>query len=293
MTQTARQSPVVVRAFVSGSEDLRFSLDAVDALLMRAYALPSRRARIERFLATEPNGFAVATIDGQLVGAGGSIGYPTGGFGWIGLIGTDPTVGRRGVGRAITNWLVDYLRSTGCASVLDGSEQGAPLYERMGFGDHGRSVQLLLPTTRIGDLADGCRIAVEADLDEVFLFDAPRFGADRSRLLRYLFYEFPYRMLVHTGATGSVDGFGFAADTTIGPVVADTEDATRALLLSLCTFSFGGVPVMIMPSETRYFDLATSIGFIERRVLRHQRLGIATLPGRRELLVAQCSFGEG
>jgi N-acetylglutamate synthase-like GNAT family acetyltransferase len=80
------------------------SLEAVDNILMRAYQMPPRFSRIERYLALDPLGFVIAYCDGTLAGCGGVIAYPSGGFGWIGLIATDPDWTGRGIARATTHY---------------------------------------------------------------------------------------------------------------------------------------------------------------------------------------------
>jgi GNAT superfamily N-acetyltransferase len=120
-------------------------LEAIDEIVQRAYRMPSRIERIKRFLLVEGGVWAVAETDGALVSVGGAIAYPDGGFGWIGLIGTDPTMVGRGGGRVVTQFLVDELASRGCRSALDASEAGAPLYRAMAFTDHGRVTKLHAP----------------------------------------------------------------------------------------------------------------------------------------------------
>ncbi len=272
------------------------SLADVDSILMRAYNMPSRQSRIERYLAIDELGFVVAYLDDVLVGCGGVVAYPSGGFGWIGLIATDPDHAGRGVGRAITNHLVGYLRSIDCVAVLDGSDSGAPLYEKMGFIDHGVTAQYNYtgPIATHFTLAPGCSLATQADFEEIVAFDTPRFGADRSPLLRYLWRENSQRWVTVRGPSGELSGYGTAADTTIGPIVSNSIDATHALLTTLTTFSFDRLPWINVPPESSFHGpIRDRDDFTLGRSLRHQRLGAGTLPGDRDCLVAQCSFGEG
>jgi GNAT superfamily N-acetyltransferase len=76
----------------------------------------------------------------------------SGGFGWIGLIATDPDHSGKGVARAVTSYLVDYLNSIDCGAALDGSGGGAPLYEKMGFADHGLTTQFQFTGQLAGQL---------------------------------------------------------------------------------------------------------------------------------------------
>ncbi|MFJ9948445.1 GNAT family N-acetyltransferase [Kitasatospora sp. NPDC091207] len=61
--------------------------------------------------------------------------YPTGRWGRIHTVATDPAHRRRGHARAVTTALVEALRDVGCGSIeLRATEAGAPLYRDLGFG---------------------------------------------------------------------------------------------------------------------------------------------------------------
>jgi GNAT superfamily N-acetyltransferase len=272
------------------------SLDAVDQVLMRAYKMTSRRSRVKRYVALEPGGWVTIRDGSDVVGVGGCIAYRTGGFGWIGLIGTDPSAERKGIARTITAWLVDYLATRGCASVLDASAAGAPLYERMGFADAGLSHVLLAPEVVMASTVLKTDVIVDAmvstDLSAVSSYDTPRFGADRFALLEYLLSEEPGRSVV-ARRDGRVVGYAMAQSDSIGPVVADDPDVVRALLGSLLATRWAAPPRLVVPPESMFHAVVSDLGFSVVRSLRRQQLGINALPGSRELICAQTSLGEG
>jgi GNAT superfamily N-acetyltransferase len=284
---------LTLRALTGRETEIESLLDSVDAVLMAAYKTTSRRNRVERFLEVEPGGWVIAEERGDVVAVGGCISYPDAGFGWVGLIGTSPPAERRGLGRLVTQWIVDYLQSKGCAAVLDGSASGAPLYARMGFADFGVSRMMQAPR-RVFPIEDS-RVAVArvADLEIISRYDQPRFGADRSRLIRAMFDLYPGRVLV-ARHLGDVIGFGIAQDDSIGPLVADTESAARDLLSALCNLPWEAPPKLVLAPETVHADVLNSLGFTEQRSLRRQQLGRSgPLPGQRTTTLAQTSFGEG
>lgn len=272
-------------------------LDEIDALLMRAYESGSRRSGVKRYLAVENAGWVLVRAGDRVVGVGGYVGYPTGGFGWIGLVATDPDVARRGYGRVVTRALVDRLAALGCGSVLDGSAKGAPLYEGMGFVDHGRSRLYLAPTgiVRARAVPPGVRSSTigEVGLNGVAAYDAVAFGADRSSLLGFLSDTYVGRNVVICGVDGRVVGYGIAQDRAIGPVVADDDRTGELIFDSLRRLPWEGPPSLIVPPDSSFSPALESMGFVLQRSLRRQHLGIGTLPGRRELLRAQTGFGEG
>ncbi len=74
----------------------------------------------------------LAETDDEIVGTG--VGTANGPVGWIGTIFIAPDRRGHGLGRAITQAIIDRLDATGCRSlVLVATSEGRRLYERMGF----------------------------------------------------------------------------------------------------------------------------------------------------------------
>ena len=60
--------------------------------------------------------------------------------GWIGALGVVPRARRRGLGAALTEACVAWLRERGARTVLlHATDAGRPVYERVGFEAEGRS----------------------------------------------------------------------------------------------------------------------------------------------------------
>src|SRR3954469_8754591 len=91
-----------------------------------------RREWLE-FAATQPAcSPIVAEADGEIVGTG--VGTANGPVGWIGTIFIAPDRRGRGLGRAITQAIIDRLESAGCRSlVLVATAEGRRLSARMGL----------------------------------------------------------------------------------------------------------------------------------------------------------------
>jgi GNAT superfamily N-acetyltransferase len=284
---------VTVEAVVDPTDTL---LGEIDRILMRAYGFTSRRSQVERCLRVEGGGWLVLREHGRVVATAGYLAYPTGGYGWIGLVATDPDAQRRGYARVVTQAAIDRLNELGCACALDASARGAPVYEAMGFTEHGHS-RLFTAPSGVVDRADGpadlrvdsMNSAAPADL---VAYDTLAWGADRGSLLRCLFTTYPGRHAVVRRGERIV-GYGIAQADAIGPVVADDAVVARLVIAELRTLPWAEPPRLIVPPESRYAGVIESMGFALQRALRRQHLGIDTLPGRRELLCAQSSFGEG
>ena len=180
--------------------------------------------------------------------------------------------------------------------MLDASEAGGPLYERMGFIDWGEARTMVLTSNMALRPVDkkGREIVDLADVgfDELATYDSERFGGDRSRLLGLLLQDFPRR------GRGVLDdgvlvAYGIALDGAVGPVVAESSSALTAILAALAPLRDSDEMVINVPPDSGHLDALLEMGWEQRRTLRHMRLGVATLPGRRDLLAGQVSYGKG
>ncbi len=273
------------------------ALEAMDALMVRAYSGGSWRSSIDRFAITQPDGLFVAeeATDGGLVrvvGAGCGIAYPDAGFGWIGLIAVEPAEQRRGLGELVTEGVAAMLRSHGCAAVLDASPAGGPLYARMGFADHG--------VTRVLAAGEGWAAAgppprglVDVDPGAVAALDAEAFGASRHRLLRVLLAQVPGRQAMALDRRGDVVGYVVATDTGIGPLVARDEATCRRLVAFARRLPWAAPPRICVPPGSGHLQSLLADGFDEVRRLRHMRREMTGLPGNASLVAGRLSLAEG
>jgi GNAT superfamily N-acetyltransferase len=294
LSVTISVGAVELRRMMLDDPSIDMDVRRADQILMRAYGSESMRARVLRFLSMPTGRWVVAERGEEMLAVGGCIGYPSGGFGWIGLIATDPHKSRDGIGTAVTRWLIKELRNIGCAAVLDASKAGAPVYERLGFDDHGRTrVFSAQPLNTPPDSPGFVRQIAIADLPKIVAYDTPRFGAERAGLLRYVLEESPGRCMGAFDVASSMVGFAVAQDAIIGPVVADDAHVLSALLDTARRLAWKEPPRLMLPSESQYGPHVDREGWAEIRSLRHQRLGIDRLPGDRHLIAGQASLGEG
>ncbi len=268
---------------------------AMDAVMRTAFATTSFADAMERFATAQPDGFVVAEDEGRVVGTGCCVGYPGGGFGWVGLVATAPGHERRGIATKVTEALVAILADHGCAAVLDASVKGGPVYERIGFHDRGPTAVL---TRRCGPLTPPagadvvCERLAADDFDEIVAYDTVCFGADRGTLLAAARAQRPGRALVAHRA-GRVVGYTIAHDPTLAPLVADDADALHALVAAAVTLPFSDGTRATVPPESAHRAALEALGFEHQRSLRNMRRGIDVLPGRRERIAGQLSLGEG
>ncbi len=270
------------------------AIDDMHDVIARAFG-SNFRNQIDWYIAAQPDGIVVATDAGAIVGAGMCIAYPEAGFGWIGLIATDPGNERRGIGRLVTDRLSDVLESHGCASVLDASSSGGPLYARMGFTDCGLTRGLLAPsasTTPVAATSDVAPI-VARDLDDVIAYDTAIFGASRRTLLETLHAQHPGRGGVVRAVDGTVTGYVIAQGASIGPLVADGAAEMSALAAFACALPWSDRARVCVPPESVHLQTLLAAGFTPFRDWRHMHRGIDALPGRPQLSAGRISLGVG
>ena len=173
----------------------------------------------------------LAEADGDIVATG--VGTASGLAGWVGSIFVAPGWRGRGLGRAVTEAIIDRLSSMGCRSlVLVATEDGRRLYERMGFEvqTHYRTLQAPgLP--RAVEPSNGVptvRAFEAADLAEIVALDREGSGEDRAHAIEVLASSDTTR--VAPGREGGIDGFVVRGPWGGGATVARTTEAALRIV---------------------------------------------------------------
>ena len=169
----------------------------------------------------------VAEADGRIVATG--VGTANGPVGWIGTIFIAPDRRGRGLGRALTQAIIDRLEGQGCRSfALVATAEGRRLYERMGFELQSRYHVLqaigLPPATE----SDAVRAFETGDLEAIERLDRAGTGEDRGHAIRR--FAGPDTTRVTTDAGGAIEGFVLRAPWGGGATVARTPDAALRIL---------------------------------------------------------------
>jgi predicted N-acetyltransferase YhbS len=171
----------------------------------------------------------VAEAAGRIVGTGVASAHGPGG--WVGVIFVDPSRRRGGLGRRITQTVIDHLEAGGVRSiVLIASPMGRPLYEQLGFRVFERNVRFTIDGLPPEAAPHDPRIRPfePADLDAVLRLDRDATGEDRAAVVRELVT--PETAIVALGEDGGVHGYLARAPWRGGAVIApDPDDALRLL----------------------------------------------------------------
>jgi GNAT superfamily N-acetyltransferase len=212
------------------ADDVEFCLG-----LLRIVGWGNTREDVKRMVHYEPDGCFVAAVDGVDAGIVASIGY--GAVGWVGNLIVSPDRRGRGVGALLMEEAIRHLRESGAESIcLDSVPMAIPLYRRLSF----RDVQPSLRFTGEGRQLEyrHAERMRPSDLSDVTELDRGVFGAQRGRVLRRVFEDFPETCLV-ARAGGDLKGFIMAKEGEgfhrIGPWICDPErtDVAEGLLRRL------------------------------------------------------------
>ena len=274
-------------------------MEAVDGVLRAAFKTAyGRIGNLKRYLEIRSSGAFVARIDGKIVGFGAAMDY--GPFAYIGKMGVNPKFQRRGIGSSILKAILEWLDKRSCpTALLDASQYGGPLYEKFGFVEtdltavmYQRNAVLNRPAKEKhgpNHLETGV-----LELSKLLSFDVPRFGAERSELLRSYYEDDPSRFFVSYDQNGQVDGFLVAQSRVIGPWVARTPEDAEVLLSEAMELSFSENPtVFVSVSNQEALGLLSRYGFEKERTQRHMYRGKPVQRDRGNSIYAQANFSFG
>src|SRR5262245_61088769 len=198
----------------------------------------------------QPDGLWLAFDGSDIVGSVGCIHY--GPLAYIGLMAVHPDYQRRGLGRRMMDSLLAWLDARRCpTALLDATEAGSHLYFPLDFVDVA-SARLFdcEPEARRPAASGHFRISQPAigDFESLARFDATHFGADRERLLRGLWRDKRDRWLVARDSSGQLAGHLLVGDPVLGPWVAESPAAAKALLLAAIELPMqNGRPTVLVP----------------------------------------------
>ena len=239
----------------------------------------------QRFLALQPDGCFLAEWDGSPAGTATTICYGTD-LAWIGMVLVHPDYRGRGIGTALLQHCIDFLRQRQVRCIkLDATPQGQPLYTSLGFcmewplsrwesaakdapgasaptsapdapsehplplgGGEGRGEGVVRSATSSRDHGR-VRPLENSDWEIVTQLDAQTFGVARLRLLEELAKQSAC-VLVHESSHGQVTGFGMfrpgSRAAYLGPVVAVKLSMATELITTLMNES---------PSQNVFWDI--------------------------------------
>lgn len=237
-----------------------------------------------RFLNHQPDGCFVAEWDGQPVGTATTTLYEDK-VAWIGMVLVHPDARRRGIGRALLEHCIAFLKPRVACIKLDATPLGKTLYDTLGFKDEWTLRRW--ETDRVELPARPMKYHVRSwradDKRAIQALDHEAFGVDRWPMVRRTTWQIA-RPLIHQTIKQRVVGFGVlrkgARARYLGPVVAESIAAAGPLIKSLVLEQpkhpiFWDIP----DPNTCAVELAQRLGFQPQRPLIRMFLGENKWPG--------------
>lgn len=254
----------------------RQDLDHADALRAAA-GWNQTREDWERILAISPDGCSVAEWGGEVIGTVTAIPYGSA-VGWIGMLLVHPNQRSLGVGRALLNRAIEFLRTRVTCIKLDATPQGKPLYEKLGFVETARLNRWQASPVAVrprGDV-DGIRIYRTGDWEALLQLDAVVFGERRGELLSRLVAGAQDVVVCEIG--GKLRGFGLLRPgrkaAYMGPVEAESPETARGIIeVLLSATKSTAVYWDILEGNRTAQTWATEFGFTVQRPLLRMLLG--------------------
>jgi ribosomal protein S18 acetylase RimI-like enzyme len=294
MKERTEITPSALRLRTLTAGDLPFA-DSLRALA----GWNQTRADWERFLVTEPDGCFLAEWNGTPAGTATTTRYGSD-LAWIGMVLVHPDFRRRGIGRALLQHCIIYLRDRGVRCIkLDATPAGKLVYDELGFRSEWTLKRWAGSSTAAasGPPKSGLRKWEAGDATLFELLDTAAFGVARRSLLGALARQ-SSTALVMESEPGNLAGFGFARAGSraryLGPVVASTAAAGLELVQGL---------IESEPGQMIYWDIpdpneaavawAAAHGFSVQRPLIRMFLGENEAPGdpRRQFALAGPEVG--
>jgi GNAT superfamily N-acetyltransferase len=204
----------------------------------------------------------VAVADDEIVGTG--VGTANGPVGWLGTIFLAPAWRRQGLGRAITQAIIDQLESAGCRTlVLVATTEGRRLDETMGFEVQTRYRILEAPGLPGADDAATPRVRAfrPEDLEAMLALDRAGTGEDRRALVRRLATADTARVAMD--AQGRVAGFVIRAPWGGGATIARSIDTALDIVAArrMTAGPGGRVRVGLLQENAEGFERLDALGF--------------------------------
>lgn len=238
----------------------------------------------------------MAEVNGRKAGTATAIRYGAQ-AGWIGMVLVHPDLRRYGIGKALLNRTIAYLKGLGVESIkLDATPMGKTVYVPLGFVDEYEIERHQGAAPAAPAAADGLPCSesrfgsadivpiTEELMEELIAFDAGYFGIRRAEVLRMLAardrqYSFCLKEKGHiTGYLMAHQGFHAVQ---AGPWVADSYPAAEALFEALLSTAAGQSIFLDVPClNTEGAALMAKFGFTVQRGFSRMYLGSNKHPGQ-------------
>lgn len=160
---------------------------------------------------------------------GVAVWWPMGhGYGRVGMVIVSPKCQGCGVGRAMMHKVIEDSGTR--TLMLLTTEEGKPLYEKLGFESVGLTQRHQGHYSHSSAIESEIHPAYPEDLSEIVALDANVTGFDRSSMITQMFNTGNTNLLrAHDQITGYAIARPFGLGSVLGPLIARNEDDAEAL----------------------------------------------------------------
>jgi GNAT superfamily N-acetyltransferase len=172
---------------------------------------------------------------------------------WISMVLVTTSRRGGGVGTGLLKRCLDEVKANDAVAGLDATEQGRPIYLKLGFHDLYKISRWQLEAAK-DVVAPPAGVTMRpftiADLPKLPSYDRPLSGMERPTLLAHLATRQPGLAWVAESPSGKLAGFALGREgrnaNSIGPVIADSE-AVALALISKATMAAKGPFIIDIP----------------------------------------------
>lgn len=239
-----------------------------------------------RLMLETGHGWGVSLDDGTL--AASTLVLPYGRFAWVSMVLVQPEHRRQGYATQLLRKALADLDDRALTPMLDATPAGREVYVLEGFRDTWGFRRFRLQAT-IAALEHPAQVRPlrASDWPQLLALDAQAFGASRERLLRALAARLPQAALV-AAKDGALEGYLLGRDgrdaSQLGPVVARTSDAARALLAGALAKLPPPLYIDVVDREPGITAWLESLGFEFQRPFTRMARGRPAAPGEAGLV---------
>jgi GNAT superfamily N-acetyltransferase len=166
-----------------------------------------------------------AEREGVIVGCGHGI--LNGNVGWLGNIFVLPEHRNKGIGKAITQYLVDFFHSKNCKSqLLVATVLGEPVYRKLGFQKSSSYIFFKRETSVVFDSQPNVRSIQDSQIPVIQKLDRVISGEDRFPLIKRFLST---ARIVENQESDEIEGI-YLPDYGQGLILARTEEAGISLM---------------------------------------------------------------
>ncbi|TYR80019.1 GNAT family N-acetyltransferase [Priestia megaterium] len=204
---------------------------------------------------------------GQIVSSAAIIPYDTH-LASIGMVIVNDQYRGKGLGKEVTQACINLVRQKNTSITLIATQQGKPLYEKMGFKEVGYIHKFIcnnyVPCNTL--LFEELKVEAlkESDLDKVMELDKYAFGDSRRKFLVNRIKQ-SHQALVLRDEFGRILGYGLSIsgpkNLILGPIVAPNSEAAIYLVDKLALNHKGNLRIDIPKDDKMFMNFLRDRGF--------------------------------